>query len=302
MATKGGSKMFWIIGGLIVVAGSVGAYFLLRKPKDEKGSGETDADTDTDTKQGEGSGSDSGSVSTTKTYTAPSDLNDSTKIKAFQDWMDVQGKGWIQKNGKWVLLNKGAGYGNYGKSTDAVWKVYGKDYLKSLSNTTSTTPVSTTDLSKNIELIVKNATGTKSDKSTLLKSNTDFVNTWAKAFLDRNTAFIWANQVYRTKSGDKVLEYNPIGVKHYAKITGDIGKLSADDSSIATKVYKGTDLGKIEGVKYNKGALWLYAPNESSIYKWYKIDYVTRDNMSNFSGANNQIEFSSFDNNFDLNL
>lgn len=305
MATKGGSKMFWIIGGLIVVAGSVGAYFLLRKPKDEnKGEGDTDTDTDTDTKKDDDKKDDSGgSGGATATYTAPSDLNDSTKIKAFQDWMDVQGKGWIQKDGKWVLLNKGAGYGNYRKSTDAVWKVYGKDYLKSLSNTTSTTPVSTTDLSKNIELIVKNATGTKSDKSTLLKSNTDFVNTWAKAFLDRNTAFIWANQVYRTKSGDKVLEYNPIGVKHYAKITGKIAKLRADDSADASSVDKGTDLGKIEGVKYNKGALWLYAPNESYLYKWYKSDYVTKTKSSSFMGSDMDLDmFASFDNNLDLNL
>ena len=312
MATKGGSKMFWIIGGLIVVAGSVGAYFLLRKPKDEnKGEGDTDTDTDTDTKKEDDKKGDSGgSGGATATYTAPSDLNDSTKIKAFQDWLDTNKPCWLldSSDNKYKNLSKnagacnrnagGTGYGSYGKNTDSAWRSFGTEYISKKG----TAPASTTDLSKNIELIVKNATGTKSDKSTLLKSNTDFVNTWAKAFLDRNTAFIWANQVYRTKSGDKVLEYNPIGVKHYAKITGKIGKLSADDSSIATNVDKGTDLGKIEGVKYNKGALWLYAPNESSIYKWYKIDYVTRDNMSNFSGANNQIEFSSFDNNFDLNL
>ena len=302
---KGGSKMIWIIGGLIVIAGGIGAYFLLRKPKDETGTGNEDKPKDeTDTTDNKSISQGSTQDYSTPSYTAPAELNSTDKIKAFQDWMDKQGKGWVQKDGKWLLLNKGAGYGNYGKSTDAVWKVYGKDYLASVKAGTSNDKPkddSKSTLEKDIATIVKTSTGTKAEKSYLQKTNSDFVNTWAKAIRNSKKAFIWANQVYRTKTGDKVLEYNPIGVKHYAKITGRIAKLSASDSADATKVYKGTDLGKVKAVDYNNG-LWFYAPDESTFYKWYKADYTSRSKSSSFEGITDEVEFANFDNNLDLNL
>lgn len=309
---KGGSKMIFIIGGLIVIAGGIGAYFLLRKPKEEKSSG--DSDTDSDTAKDEVSSL--GSVSTTKTYTAPSDLNDSTKIKAFQDWLDANKPCWLldSSDNKYKNLSKnagdcnrnigGKGYGTYGKNTDIAWKSFGSEYLKSSKKSPFevVTSIFKPKLDSDIELIIKNATGTKSEKSYLVKANVNFVKTWSKAIGGGKKAFIWENQVYRTDTGDKVLEYNPIGVKHYAKLSGEIAKLSASNSSNAEYVTKGTDLGKISGLNYNNG-LWFYAPDESSIYKWYRADYLSRQKpSSSFDGANNQIEFSSFDNNLDLNL
>jgi hypothetical protein len=299
---KGGSKMIWIIGGLIVIAGGIGAYFLLRKPKEEKGSGDTDTNTDTNTDTKDVS-SNLGSGTPAKSYTAPAELDSTDKIKAFQDWMDKQGKGWIEKDGKWVLLNKGAGYGNYGKSTDAVWKVYGKDYVKSASTSASDKPAtaSATSLSKDIDTIIGFSTGTKAEKSYLSKTNAEFVSTWAKAVRNSKRAFIWANQVYRTKTGDKILEYNPIGTKFYSKIGGSIAKTSPSDSASAYFVAKGTDLGKAKNVDYNNG-LWLYLPDSGVVYKWYKIDYVSRTKSSSFEGITDEVEFANFDNNLDLNL
>lgn len=315
MATKGGSKMFWIIGGLIVVAGSVGAYFLLRKPKDEnKGEGDTDTDTDTDIKSDDGNKGGGNVGGGSATYTAPSDLNDSTKIKAFQDWLDANKPCWLldSSDGKYKNLSKnagacnknagGTGYGSYGKNTDTAWKIFGTEYISKKG----TAPASTTDKEKvdsaDIETIIKNATGLKAERTYLQKAKSDFVSSWAKAIRNKESAFIWANQVYRTATGEKVLEYNPIGVKHYAKITGKIAKLRADDSADASSVDKGTDLGKVEGVRYDKG-VWLYAPNESYLYKWYKSDYVTKTKTSSFMGSDMDLDmFASFDNNLDLNL
>ncbi len=158
---KGGYKMYWIIGGL-VVAGGIGIYFLLKnrkKTKDNKTTGEvnnktTEVNTST-------TSTTTTSTSTTPTSTTPTSnipasntpasntpasstptsnlsmsnykLDTTTKIKAFQDWMDAQGKGWISKNGKWVLLNKGAGYGNFGSNTKRVWNIFGKDYIKTIN-------------------------------------------------------------------------------------------------------------------------------------------------------------------------
>jgi hypothetical protein len=296
---NGGSKIFWIIGGLVVIAGGVGAYFLLRKPKEETGSEETNTDSDNNSDLG------LGLSSASATYTAPAELNTTDKIKAFQDWMDAQGKGWVLVNGKYKLLNKGAGYGTYGKNTDAVWKVYGVAYLKSLKTPSATTkPVSSlnTDSPSDISTIINFSTGTKAEKSSLSKANADFVSTWAKAIKDKKSAFIWANQVYRTKTGDKILDSNPINVNYYTKVSGRIAKTSPDDSASAYLVGKGTNLGKVTALDYNNG-LWLYAPNSGNVYKWYKIDTITtKKPSSSFEGFTDEVEFASFDSNFDLNL
>lgn len=67
------------------------------------------------------------------------------EVKAFQDWMDKQGKPWIKPiapDTKWKFLRvgtpnvNGAGYGNWGANTSTAWNVFGKQYL-----TDSTNPV-----------------------------------------------------------------------------------------------------------------------------------------------------------------
>lgn len=73
-----------------------------------------------------------GSTNAGSTIDRPSD------IKAFQDWMDKQGKGWISSNGKWVLLNKGGGYGSFGPATRQAWKVYGSQFLANPQSSSTT--------------------------------------------------------------------------------------------------------------------------------------------------------------------
>lgn len=319
MATKGGSKMFWIIGGLIVVAGSVGAYFLLRKPKDE-GESEGDTDTDTDTNLGGGNVGGGNVSGGSATYTAPSELNDSTKIKAFQDWLDANKPCWLldSSDNKYKNLSKnagacnknagGTGYGSYGKNTDTAWKTFGKDYLASVkagvnTNTNTNTNTSTTALSKDIDTIIKYSKGAKADKTYLQKAKADFVSSWAKAIRDERSAFVWQNQVYRTKTGDKILDYNPLSYNHYSNIRGQIAKLTPNDDAQAVEVSKGINLGKASALKYNSG-LWLYLPEKSTLHKWYRIKYVTRTNpSSSFMGGDMDLDIlASFDNNLDLNL
>ena len=132
---KGGSAMIWVIGGLILVAGGIGAYFLLRKPKEDEDAVDTDTDTDTTEVIDTGSGSGSSTSDT------PTELNDSTKVKAFQDWLDTNKPCWVlDSDGKYKNLSKnvgkcdrntgGNGYGNYGKNTANAWKSFGAEYLK----------------------------------------------------------------------------------------------------------------------------------------------------------------------------
>jgi hypothetical protein len=237
-------------------------------------------------------------------YTAPAELNTTDKIKAFQDWMDKEGKGWINKDGKWVLLNKGAGYGTYGKNTDAVWKVYGKNYLESVKAGTNTnTNTNTTALSKDIDTIIKSSTGTKAEKTYLSKTNADFVSKWAIAVRNKKRAFIWANQVYRTKTGDKILEYNPIGKVYYASKTGEFAKYEANNKATAIRITKGTKLGKAGGVDFDGKYVFVYFPERAGYSKWLYSSAITSTKpSSSFDGITDEIEFANFDNNLDLNL
>jgi hypothetical protein len=311
---KGKSSIgFWLLIGTIVVGGGIGAYFLLRKPKEEEE--ETIVTDDTD-KGNAGSGSGSGSGSGTATYTAPSELSDSTKIKAFQDWMDANKPCWVlDSDGKYKNLSKnvgkcdrntgGKGYGNYAKNTDNAWKTFGKDYLASVKagTSTSTTSSSNTNLNKNIDYIVKNASGSKSDKTYLSKSSADFVEKWANALKKDRSTFLWANQIYNAKTGDRILEYNPYDKTIYALPKNTRGyKFRTVKYNDGSNAIPNAELGKIKDVAFVNGEVIFYVPNQSS-YDWFKEKYVTRNKpKSSFDGRNEQIEFSNFNNNFDLNL
>ena len=60
------------------------------------------------------------------------DKNNTTEVKAFQDWLDKKGLKWVKAtdenltNG--TALNKGSGYGNYGASTQKAYDKYGADW------------------------------------------------------------------------------------------------------------------------------------------------------------------------------
>ena len=299
---KGSSTIFWIIGGIIVVAGGIGAYFLLRKPKEE---GQNDTDTDTDDDINNNLGRNNQGGGNIIRYTAPKELNSKDKIESFQNYVVNV------KKDKFILGNAGVD-GIWGKNSQRAFDKYGKDYLASLKSgtptpstppTTSPTTSPTTPLSVDINTIINFSTGTKAEKTFLQKANSDFVKTWAKAIRNKQRAFIWANQVYRTKTGNKVLEYNPFIVNFYAKTTAPIAKLTPNDSARAQSRSKGGNLGMAKGIDYNDG-LWLYLPDifRSSNYNWYKITNVTRTQSSSFDGITDEIEFENFDNNLDLNF
>jgi hypothetical protein len=74
-----------------------------------------------------------------KPVATPPELKD---IKAFQDWLDVNAKGWATgyKDG---IINKGqngGGYGKYGPRTQKAWATYKDQFLKGGNTATQTPP------------------------------------------------------------------------------------------------------------------------------------------------------------------
>jgi len=74
-----------------------------------------------------------------KPVATPPELKD---IKSFQDWLDVNAKGWATgyKDG---IINKGqngGGYGKYGPRTQKAWATYKDQFLKGGNTATQTPP------------------------------------------------------------------------------------------------------------------------------------------------------------------
>jgi hypothetical protein len=269
---KGSSKVFWIIGGLVLVAGGIGAYFLLRKRKEEK----RDVDTfDDDVKL-----IDKANVSTSR-ISAPSELNTKDKIKNFQNYVLK-----IKKNN--TILGKSGVDGIWGRNSQNAWDKYKKEYLNSLTFKGSE-PASSEDVK-----IVQETTG--SSASQVQGMNQDFVKTLADAKRDNKTAFVWANQVYRTLTGKKVLDWNPRLFNLYSTISGNKLRASASSSSTASSVQKGDLLGKGGGVSFKDNYLYIWLPKKN---KWIASIYVSRTKpSSSFDGSDN--ELLGFDRNFDI--
>jgi hypothetical protein len=145
MATENGNKViYWVVGAVALLGIGVGVYFILKNKKNKENTNKKNNNTNQEVNpnsdvKSNGEVTDDSEVKPNKDITPDTNgmsdykLNSPAKIKAFQDWMDSQGKAWVRdKNGKYGFLKKGAGYGNLGENTKKVWVVYGKEYIKSL--------------------------------------------------------------------------------------------------------------------------------------------------------------------------
>lgn len=263
---KGGSKKFWIIGGVVLLVGGITAYFLLRRKKNEEEPIEEEQKTDEIKSEK--------TVSEPKIST-PSELNTPEKIKAFQDWMDLQGKGWIKKDGKWVLLNKGTGYGNFGESTNAVWKVYGQQYLSERKKGTDDVPV------KLKPFVERNVVGESDIKPSsygkyiAYTHKTPNGNIFTFNFLENGFFKVFYPEKLKKQYGKTVA---------YEGTFEDGGrtlKIKKDDYGFGSKNLTGTTI------------------NSKTLPESVAKLFVSK---SSFVGMADELEFANFDNNLDLNL
>ena len=286
MAKGKSSVGFWLLIGTLVVGGGVGIYFLLRKPKDETTDENLDEKKD-DTnipiiKDDSGSG---GGIVTKPKILAPSELNTADKIKAFQNYvLNI-------KKDKTILGGSGAD-SKWGKNSQKAWEKYGSDFKKSIDFKGIKTVVS--EDAK--DLITEFATGNKAKESFLNNTNQDFVKKWSENIKNKKTAFIWAEQVYRTKTGERVMDYNPL--KFNLKTTKDaVLRASANQKSTSTPIKGGQSLGKGSAVAFDNPYLYIYLPNKK---KWIWSKVVTKASSS-FTGGEEEI-WAGFDDNFDVSF
>jgi hypothetical protein len=285
MAKGKSSVGFWLLIGTLVVGGGVGIYFLLRKPKEET------ADENLDEKKEDivvptiTSRDDSGSETKPKS-SAPSELNTADKIKAFQNYV------LNTKNDVTILGGSGAD-GKWGSNSQKAWDKYGTGFKQSPTFKGFTTVVSQ-DAKERIIAFAKG-----SDKATskyLNNANQDFVKKWAETIGKERTAFIWANQVYRTKTGERVMDYNPLIFNLKTSKDATL-RASASKDSAGTGIEAGQELGKGGDVKFSNPYLYIYLPNKK---KWIASINVKKASSS-FTGGEEEI-WAGFDNNFDVSF
>ena len=288
MAKSKSSLGFWLLIGTLVVGGGVGMYFLLRKPKDESLEDENlDEKKDiitTSTDLVSGNGNTSISSSKPKS-SAPAELNTEDKIKKFQQYV------LNTKNDVTILGGSGAD-GKWGSNSQKAWDKYGSDFKKTPTFKGFTTVVSG-DAKKRI---IDFATGNKATESYLNSANQDFVKKWAETIGNEKTAFIWANQVYRTKTGERVMDFNPTSFN--LKTTKDATlRANANQNSQGTAIKGGESLGKGSSVAFSNPYLYIYLPNKK---KWIASNFVKKASSS-FTGGEEEI-WAGFDNNFDVTI
>lgn len=268
---KDSTKRILLIGGSLLVLGGVAYYFFVYRPKHPKGNeGTSDELPPEDALQDESFG-----TTATSSIQVPTELNTPEKIKAFQDWMDTIGP-WVKgSDGKYKLLNKGAGYGLFGPSTSAAWNYYKSQYL---------TPIDVVvidadkDLKTAIDYLVSTWGGDKNAfRKRLMTEKRDFVIKWAgfvnkfKAGQLPKNAFEYAGRVYDIAYGKQRISINPIGKT--AKAWKDTTlRQTPSASALKTSVYKGSDFGKVSDYRWNlsENLMFLYVPNNgiSSKNKW----------------------------------
>lgn len=281
MATGKSNKWLWIVGSLILVGGGIGAYFLLRKPKE-------DAETDEgDTDLGAGAGTDAGNIGSgsvqTKQFTFP--FTTTEEGNKFRAWV-------IKKDPAFAKSIDLDATGSLNSYVQKAWDKYGKEYTESQKPTTTTTTTNKVAPSKDdIKIIVSKGTGSNAEESWLNKRDASFVKAWANAWRNKNSTkgFTWANQIYSMKTGNKLLTYNPIGLSHEVNKSGQIAKAEPNWGSSAVYVPKGLKVGKARAYKIDEDEnIWLYFPDNGGSYKWGVAKYFNRISSSSFDGMGDQ--------------
>jgi hypothetical protein len=196
------------------------------------------------------------------------------------------------KNDVSILGGSGAD-GKWGTNSQKAWDKYGTGFKQSPTFKGFTTVVSQ-DAKERIIAFAKG-----SDKATskyLNNANQDFVKKWAETIGKERTAFIWANQVYRTKTGERVMDYNPLIFNLKTSKDATL-RASASKDSAGTGIKAGQELGKGGDIKFNNPYLYIYLPNKK---KWIASINVKKASSS-FTGGEEEI-WAGFDNNFDVSF
>ena len=271
-----GAKVGLVIALFVLVG--VGGYYgykMLYKPKNE--------DEDNDGGSVDGGGGDSGGGSVdglgsggATSYTFP--FTTTEEGNKFRAWVNTNYPTYARE----IDLDVSGGLNSY---VEKAWKKYGAEYTKSSGGVLS--KVDDADIKTIQSFAVKGSGADKSSDAYLKSTNPSFVKKWASRIRDKASAFEWANQVYRSKTGDLLLNWNPLKTTMYIKESGKNLREYPNQTSTTYEREKGYELGKGGSFAHDGTYTYIYLPYEK---KWVNSMRVTRTKLS-FTG---DIEFEQF--------
>lgn len=275
---KGGKIGLVVVLFVLLGVGGYYGYKMLYKPKEDE---DEDEIIIPPTNSGDGGGGGSGSGATN--YTFPFKTTD--EGNTFRAWINTNYPAYAKE----IKLDP---TGSLNKYVETAWIKYGTEYTtKKGTNVGVKTPTlaSNNDIAQIMSFADKSNITTE---SYLKGSNQNFVKDWAKNIRNSKTAFIWANQVYRTKTGKKVLDYNPTSVILYANKSGDNLVATPSKSASRSAVVKNENLGKGSAVTFADGYLYIKLPSKeqwiASIWiSRYKVNFTGETDFENFRGFTN---------------
>jgi len=271
-----------LVIALFVLVG-VGGYYgykMLYKPKEED-------DDDVlilpppNNDDGLGGGGSGGSGGGATSYTFP--FTTTEEGNKFRAWVNTNYPTYARQ----IDLDVSGGLNSY---VEKAWKKYGAEYSKISSVVLS--KVDEADIKTIQGFAVKGSGADKSSDAYLKSTNPSFVKKWASKIRDKASAFEWANQVYRTKTGDLLLNWNPLKTTMYIKESGQNLRSSPNQTSTTYNRAKGYELGKGGSFAHDGTYTYIYIPYEK---KWISSMRVTRTKLS-FTGEDEFEQFNGFTN------
>lgn len=125
------------------------------------------------------------------------------------------------------------------------------------------------DLEKAIAKIVLKGEGRKAKRDYLIKTNSVWVKKWSWAIDNSKRAFTWGDKVWRTRTGEEILNFNPIGVSMKTKPNGAKAYWHANSNTdIFAPVRGNLNVGKVRAVSFDGKNVWFYLPDNGGSYKW----------------------------------
>lgn len=276
MAKKKSTNKIYLFAGAILLG--VGGYFGYKYLKKKKAEAEAAkiAAADALTTLTAPSMVSSGSMPSSAPAVISNPFLTKAELLAFQKWV-------INTKGDKTILGKGGstGFGDdgsWGSKTSSAWIKYGAEYVVSKG-----TGSSITTTSKDIDLIIRYAGGSKAEKSYLNQTSPDYVKQWASGIRKRlnsggaqGSTFIFANQLYETFSGTKVFNSVPLG-KIATPKENCFAFTKPDRYSGSTPVSSWETLGSVKAIVWNNDQklLFFYFPDNSLTWKWISSNSVT---------------------------
>ena len=189
-----------------------------------------------------------------------------TEGNAFRLWVNTKYPDYAKKE----KLDK---TGKLNSFVEKAWIKYGAEYVKAKPEIVP----NDAEQQEKDKYVVKINKETGIEKSKLQYKMLNYLKQWNDSYSSDITYFIFANQVYRKRTGERISLYNPL--KKQVKLNnGAYAYKSSSLTSTKTNALGYSEKNEVKAMIYNgtDKILWLYLPDLNYTYRWVKLNDVKK--------------------------